>query len=165
MKTFLFILITSPLFCGAQKIFSDKTDPFTNERTIITTAFNLKAVSLVPVLQCSASASVKGDSTQTIKLNFIVRDFHVSVDSKDSSDLKCLFKTAAGNIYKGEYVSTVKVDEQIIYTYSFSESDAAKLINEMITDLKFQGLLFQVDKNAENKIGSAFKILIDKSKT
>jgi hypothetical protein len=166
---FLFIILT-PVFCNAQKIFSDKTDPFTNVRTIVTKPFNLKAVATVPILQCTADIEVKGDSVQSVKLNFIVQDLHVTRQTNDTSELNCLIKASTGNIYKGQYESVVNFGGYIGYTYSFSTDDANKMISETITDLKFTAPngnagLFQIDKAAENKIGTAFKILIDKSKT
>jgi prefoldin subunit 5 len=170
MKTLLFILLSAPLFCQAQKIFSDKTDPFTNVRTIITKPFNLKAVATAAILQCTASIEIKSDSIQNIKLSFIVPDLHTTVQSNDTSELNCLIKASSGIIYKGQFVSMANFLEHIGYTYSFSSDDAIKIINETITDLKFNAPngkagLFQIDKDAENRIGKACAILIDKSKT
>lgn len=131
----------------AQKIFSDKKDPFTNERRIITDNSVLTSV-----LQFGGMVSIK-DSIKTFYLSFITQAISVKkIETSDSLIRECKLKTSDGQTISGKWFgsSQVPIGYKVYNssTYTFSEADYKIISNSRITDIKIDQNLFElVPKN------------------
>jgi hypothetical protein len=175
MNKFFFLLIfTIPVFCKAQKIVFDQTDPFTNIRTLSSNISNLKTVSLTPILQTVSTVEIKSDSIIDAKISFIMPEIGVVLNQADTTKkFSCLIKLDNDTVIEGNYyamaVMPIGMKSYRSFTYLLSESNLYDLINHNVTAIKFTApeghqALVEVDGNAKDRISKQYKILLDKIK-
>lgn len=144
---------------NAQKIFSDKRDPFTKERNIITT--NIK---LTQVLQVGAMARIT-DTSKRFFLSFITIAIPgLKTEVADSVKYECKLKTAGGKIINGKWFGNAHVPIGMnlynSYTYIFSEDDIKYLSTSPVSDIKIYQGSFEVKK--EDQVSKLCLLLLNK---
>jgi hypothetical protein len=162
MKGIIIVLLTIIVFnCHAQKIFSDKKDPFTNERHIQTNNSILS-----PILQVGGMVSV-GDSSKAFYLSFITPAIPAAkVKSVDSLKRECMIKTSSGVIIKGKWFGNVEMPIGAkfynSYTYTFTQADYKEISAAKITNIKTDQGLFEIDQKNGEKVPRLCGILLSK---
>lgn len=176
ISVFILLSLTS-LTSAAQRILSDKTDPFTDVRTIMAGNYTLKSVAFTAILQVAGILECKNDSVVDLKLQFAIPDYSTNVQSNDTTASQCLIKLASGDILTGNYVSKTSTAALIgvggkaynMYTYSFSSEHLQKMINSECTNIKItislaENYLFDVDSGAQKRLQKLCNSLINEMK-
>lgn len=150
MKLLLTLLITLPIISKAQKVLYDKTDPFTNERTI-----SIGNVTLNNILQSAVSAKLK-DTSRVFYLSFLMLAVpRLVTETSDSINKECFLKSAAGAVFYGKWFGSTQlpIGSKLYHssTFIFSEEDFTAISAADITNLKINGVLYEpLAKNIGN---------------
>lgn len=163
-----FLLLNFGKQVNAQKIAIDKTDPFTNNRTITTSPLNLKKVAMTNILIATVSCEKAKDSIIKTTISFIIPDMGIEINNADTIKPYCLIKCSNDSLVNGIYQSDAKVDlmgkKSHIFNFMIDTKDIGQLKNYQVTAVKFfnsknEGGMFEVDKNAQDKISKAIELL------
>lgn len=150
IKLLLPLLIVLPFTSKAQKVLYDKTDPFTNERTI-----SIGNVVLNNTLQSAISAKIK-DTSKVFYISFLMQAIPGLVKaSTDSTRNECLLMSAAGVVFYGKWFGSTQlpIGSKLYHssTFIFSEEDFMAISATNITNLKINGVLYEpLAKNVGN---------------
>jgi hypothetical protein len=144
-----------------QKVFSDKKDPFTNERRIIT-----DNSILTPVLQAVGMVSAN-DSTKIFYLSFITQAISgIKIETADSLKKECKLKNSEGQTITGKWFANAQVPIGYklynSYTYTFTEADFKIIASSKITDIKINQSLFDIAPKNVEKIPKLCGLLMSK---
>jgi hypothetical protein len=148
MKPFTFLILFLVIYSktNGQKIFLDKTDPFTNIRNINTDNGKLAVVSGITILQAGCVRSISPDRTESYTISFINISTGAMSISKDSTQFSCQLKGANGKTYFGTWQNSSKVPIGAkLYegsNYSISQSDALEISSTEIVAVKFSGVYY-----------------------
>jgi hypothetical protein len=161
LKVLLIPFVMLPIISKAQKVLYDKTDPFTNERTI-----NIGNVILTNNLQSAASAKIK-DTSRVFYLSFLMQSIPGLVtETTDSALNECLLKSAEGLVYYGKWFGSTQLPiGSMVYnssTFIFSEEDIKAISVADITNLKINGVLYEPPGKNVGNTAKLCRMLLDK---
>ena len=161
MKLLLTLLIMLPLLSNAQKVLYDKTDPFTNERTL-----SIGNAVLNNTLQSAISAKIS-DTNKVFYVSFLMQAVPGLIkESADSTINECLLKSASGVVFYGKWFGSTQLPiGSKLYnssTFIFSEEDIKAISVVDISHLKINGILYEpMAKNVGNT-AKLCRMLLDK---
>lgn len=164
MKVIIFPLLLLSSFANCQKIFFDKTDPFTKERTISTD--NVKLVS--PILEAGAIAVISKES-RLLSITFISpKTLYIKTLTKDTINKTCLIMLGSGEILTGDWKSDseVQIGAKLyaLSSFAFTESSFKKIALNTVINIKIVGSivsgLFEIKEKAQKKLPKICSILL-----
>ena len=161
MKVLLTLFIMLPIISQAQKVLYDKTDPFTNERTI-----NIGNAVLNDILQSAASVKIK-DTSKVFYLSFLMHSIPgLLKETTDSTHNECLLRSAAGVVYYGKWFGSTQLPiGSKVYnsaTFIFAEEDIKAISAADITNIKINGVLYEPSTKYVGNTARLCRMLLDK---
>jgi hypothetical protein len=157
--------------CYSQKVSIDKTDPFTNIRTLISSPLYLKKVGMNNILISTIALESSQDSIQKIRLSFIIPIVTTQIITADSTKPGCLLKLESNSVIECIYESDAKVNALGKFDHVFNFIIEKKYLNNLesqkVTAVKFfnsinEGGVFEIDNGAQDKISKAIIVLLSK---
>jgi hypothetical protein len=148
MKPVTFLILICFLYSKThgQKIFLDKTDPFTNIRNINTDNGKLVVISGITILQAGCARSILIGKTEAYTISLLNLSAGIMSISKDSIQFSCQLKGANGKIYIGTWQnsSQVPIGSKVYQgsSYSISQNDAIEISLTEIVAVKFSGVYY-----------------------
>ncbi|HEX7906216.1 MAG TPA: hypothetical protein VF487_20220 [Chitinophagaceae bacterium] len=164
MKTLILPMLLFSGLANGQKIFFDKTDPFTKERTVST-----DNVKLVPSILEAGTSAIISKEKKSLAITFIAPKFlDIKTSTSDTTSKACMIMLSSGEVLIGEWKSDneVPIGAKIYTTSSFAFTEDAfkKIAASTVTNIKITGTivvgLFEIKEKAKDKLPKLCSVLL-----
>jgi hypothetical protein len=171
MKILIILFCILPGIAFSQKIFLNKKDPFTNQRTISTDNSKVHIVSGTALLQAGGVRLISPDSADKYILTFITPVLtRIKTATADSVKPFCQIKTTDGSIYSGTWSGDAEVpmmNGKIFAAagYTISPATAEAISKSQVITVKFSSTysaaMYELKDKFQSVIPKIFTVLLN----